>query len=130
MHLRRCRANSSRAPIRFPAELAAYCKMHGEQKKKKVAFITSHFPYDGKEPFLHPELQELAGSIEPIIVPVASAMTNCWFPDMEERLAPVHPPFAAPTFAAAIAELLRRPWRIIRVFISVVSAPRNARTRL
>ncbi|HEV3154839.1 MAG TPA: glycosyltransferase family 4 protein [Candidatus Baltobacteraceae bacterium] len=100
------------------------------KQKPKVAFITSRFPFDGKEMFFYAEYKELTKTIDATIIPTASKMQDCWFPQLRDRVAPVSGPFAIATLRAAAAEFAIDPSGALRVLWDVVSRPRGASARI
>ncbi|HEY8313546.1 MAG TPA: glycosyltransferase [Candidatus Baltobacteraceae bacterium] len=93
----------------------------------RVAFITSHFPFDGKESFLCAELEQLAREFEVTIVPAVSAMRHNSFPRFERASRQTRPPFSIRTLGDAFQEFVRDPVAATRALWAVVCGPRSIR---
>ena len=89
---------------------------------KRIALITSRFPYGGKEAFLAEEISELSRVCDLVIVPALPTKepaTARHVPSVRLRL------FSAAVLAAAAAEAFRAPAKALRAFFAVARAPRS-----
>jgi colanic acid/amylovoran biosynthesis glycosyltransferase len=98
--------------------------------KPKIAFITSRFPFDGKESFLHAEISELAKTCDVLIVPATSRMRENSFPRFELPVLRQYSPFSATTLTTAAKEFARQPAHAAGALCSIVAGPRSLRAKI
>jgi len=94
----------------------------GTIAKRRIALVTSRFPYGPREPFLREEIAELARVCDVIVVPALPTdepATETGIPSLRLRL------LSPPVLRAAALETMRAPGRAIHALATVLRAPRT-----
>ncbi len=93
---------------------------------KRVALITSRFPYGGKEAFLREEILELSQACDVVVLPALPTREETTLPQVRSmRMRLLSPP----VLVAAAAELLRAPRRAFRALTAVLRAPSSLNSK-
>jgi len=93
---------------------------------KRIALITSRFPYGGKEAFLCEEILELSQVCEVVVLPALPTREETTMPQVRSMRMRLLSPSV---LAAAAAETLRAPRRAFRALTAVLRAPRSLNSK-
>jgi len=96
----------------------------------RLAVITSKFPFEGKEAFLHAEIAQLAKRVSSlVIIPATASQKEHEYANLPGLVVSMSVASMS-TMITAMSELLKAPILVTGVFLDVVSGPRSLRTKL